>query len=184
MSAGSSVAIAPDGTRLVYSSGAPAKLFIRRLDQSKATELPGTQGATAPFFSSDSQWVGFVSNGKVNTISVDGGAVVPIAGVTNVRRATWGEDGSIFVNASQKLVRIPRGGGAPETLAEPRDGELGLWPSQALPGGKALLFAADNPGSVDRTTINVITLGDRQRKTVVQGGASPWYLATGNGTGH
>jgi serine/threonine protein kinase/dipeptidyl aminopeptidase/acylaminoacyl peptidase len=184
MSAGSSVAIAPDGTRLVYSSGAPAKLFIRRLDQQKATELPGTQGATAPFFSSDSQWVGFVSNGKVNTISVDGGAVVPIAGATNVKRATWGEDGSIFVSASQKLVRIPRGGGAPETLAEPRDGELGLWPSQALPGGKALLFAADNPGSVDRTTINVITLSDRQRKTVVQGGASPWYLATGNGTGH
>jgi hypothetical protein len=101
--AGSSVAISPDGTRLVYSSGTPAKLFIRRLDQPKANELQGTQGATVPFFSADSQWVGFVSSGKVNKVSVDGGAVVPLADVTNVSSAIWGEDGSIFVRAAQKL---------------------------------------------------------------------------------
>ena len=41
-----SVSISPDGTRLVYVSGMPTKLFIRRLDQPKATELPGTQGAS------------------------------------------------------------------------------------------------------------------------------------------
>ncbi len=76
---GSSVAISPDGARLVYASGSPARLFIRRLDQPKAVELPGTQGATAPFFSPDSQWVGFVSGGKANKTSVEGGAVVPLA---------------------------------------------------------------------------------------------------------
>ena len=128
--------------------------------------------------------MGFVSSGKVNKVSADGGAVVPVADVTNVSSASWGEDGSLFVRASQKLLRIPPGGGAPETLAEPREGELGLWASQALPGGKAMLFAADNPGSVDRTTINVVTLSDRRRKTLVQGGASPLYLATWNGAGH
>ena len=52
---GSSVAISPDGARLVYASGSPARLFIRRLDQPEAVELPGTQGARAPFFSPDSQ---------------------------------------------------------------------------------------------------------------------------------
>jgi hypothetical protein len=45
--AGSSVAISPDGMRLVYASG--TKLFTRRLDQSKATELTGAVGV-APFF--------------------------------------------------------------------------------------------------------------------------------------
>ena len=51
---GSSVAISPDGMRLVYVSGtSPAKLFTRRLDQPKASELPGTQGTRAPFFSPD-----------------------------------------------------------------------------------------------------------------------------------
>ncbi|MGH9888334.1 MAG: serine/threonine-protein kinase, partial [bacterium] len=40
-----SIAISPDGTRLVYLSGTPARLFTRRLDQPKAIELPGTQNA-------------------------------------------------------------------------------------------------------------------------------------------
>jgi hypothetical protein len=55
---GSTVAISPDGMRLAYVSATEAKLFTRRLDQSKATELPGAEG-WAPFFSADSQWIGF-----------------------------------------------------------------------------------------------------------------------------
>jgi Tol biopolymer transport system component len=54
---GSEVIISPDGTRLAYASGTPTKLYTRRLDQPKATELPGTQGASQPFFSPDGQWV-------------------------------------------------------------------------------------------------------------------------------
>jgi serine/threonine-protein kinase len=56
---GNPLTISPDGTRLAYASGTQVKLFIRRLDQAKATELPGTQGAAGPFFSPDGQWVGF-----------------------------------------------------------------------------------------------------------------------------
>ena len=124
----SSVAISPDGTRLVYASGTPTKLFTRRLDQPKATELPGTQGATAPFFSPDGQWVGFVSGGKLNKISVEGGAVVPLGDVANFAGASWGEDGSILVSDAlgKGLLRIPAGGGPPETVAGLGNGELGL----------------------------------------------------------
>jgi len=92
---GSSVAISPDGTRLAYISGSPVRLFTRRLDQSKATELPGTQGATGPFFSPDGQWIGFVAN-KLSKISVEGGTVVsgksrspPFAARLGVRTATY-----------------------------------------------------------------------------------------------
>ncbi len=38
------IAISPDGTRLAYVSGSPPRLFIRRLDQPKASELAGTFG--------------------------------------------------------------------------------------------------------------------------------------------
>ena len=38
--AGSSIAISPDGMRVAFVSGSPARLFTRRLDQSKVTELP------------------------------------------------------------------------------------------------------------------------------------------------
>src|SRR5262252_4570630 len=183
-SVGSSVAISADGTRLAYASGSPTRVFIRRLDQSKAVELPGTQSATAPFFSPDGQWVGFVSGGKANKISVEGGAVIPLTDVTNIICLIWSEDGSIFISASRKVLRIPPGGGPPETVTEVRQGELRLLASQVLPGGQAILFAADNPGPVDKTTIDVITLAGHERKTLIQGGATPRFLSTANGVGH
>jgi len=183
-SLGSSVVISPDGTRLAYASGSPTRLFIRRLDQLKAVELPGTQGASAPFFSPDGQWVGFVSGGRANKISVEGSAVAPLAGVTNNSSLSWSEDGSIVMFASSKLMRIPAGGGPLETVTEVRKGELRLLPFQVLPGGQAILLAADNPGPVDKTTIDVVTLADHQRKTLIQGGVSPRFLSTANGEGH
>jgi hypothetical protein len=48
---GPDVIISPDGTRLVYLS--QNRLLTRRLDQSKARELAGTEEAFAPFFSPD-----------------------------------------------------------------------------------------------------------------------------------
>jgi len=182
--AGSNVAISPDGTRLAYASGSPTRLFIRRLDQSKAVELAGTQGANLLFFSPDGQWVGFVSGGRANKISVEGGAVIPLADVTNINSVSWSEDGSIFIGASRTVVRVPPGGGPAETVTEVRKGELRLLASQVLPGGQAILFAADNPGPVDKTTIDVFTLADHERKTLIQGGATPRFLATANGVGH
>ena len=60
--AGADAIISPDGTRMVYVS--KRGLFTRRLDQSNASELAGTQGAFAPFFSPDGQWVAFFAAGK------------------------------------------------------------------------------------------------------------------------
>jgi serine/threonine-protein kinase len=185
---GSSVAISRDGTRLVYASGTPTKLFTRRLDQPKATELPGTQGASKPFFSPDSQWVGFVGGNKLNKISVEGGAVVPLqdvgSGIT-IAGASWSEDGSILVSQVGKgLVRIPAGGGPPETIVELGTRERALARPQLLPGGKAILFVATTSLGVDTYTIEVVTLADRHRKIVVRGGHSPRYVPTPNGAGH
>jgi len=183
-SAGNSFAISPDGTRLVYASGTPTKLFTRRLDQPKATELQGAQNATVPFFSPDGLWVGFLSGATANKISVDGGSAVPLGDWANVNGAIWGEDGSFFISSEGTIVRIPNGGRPSETVAERRGGELQMHTPDLLPGGDAVLFAADNPGAVDKTTIDVVTLIDRQRKTVVRGGASPRYLATAKEAGH
>ena len=48
-----------------------------------------------------------------------------------------------------------------------------------------MLFAAVHGGwSVDKVTIEVLTLADRHRKIVARGGTSPRYLATSNGAGH
>jgi serine/threonine-protein kinase len=179
------VVASPDGTRLAYVSGSPSKLFIKRLDQQKATELPGTQGASGQFFAPDGQWVGFLAGNKLNKISVEGGAVVPLADFSNngFGGASWGEDGSIIAGdvLGKGLVRIPSGGGPPETVAALANGELGFFFPQILPGGKAILFAAFTAPDEDRNTIEVLTLADRHRKILARGGSFPRYLPTSNG---
>lgn len=186
------VAISPDGNRLAYISGAPAKLFIRRLDQAKATELPGTENASTPFFSPDGQWVGFAARGKLNKIPVDGGSLVPLGDVQPyfyTLGASWGEDGSILFGGSPPngMLRIPSGGGAPESVVPLAGSDLSPIRPQLLPGGKVVLFTLGAPvgqAAPDRQRIEVITLADRHRKIVVPGVAAARYLPTSTGMGH
>jgi hypothetical protein len=130
-----------------------------------------------PFFSSDGQWVGFVSGNKLNKISVEGGAVVPLWDGANVVGASWGEDGAIVVgNFGNGLLRIPSAGGPPETIAALANGELGLFLPQILPGAEAVLFTAFTAPDVDKMTIEVLTLADRHRKILARGGGLARYL--------
>ena len=136
----------------------------------------GNPGAIAPFFSPDGQWIGFLAIGKANKISVEGGAIVPLpmgdAGFT-IGGASWGEDGNILVATQKGLVRIHDGGGQPETVAALANGEVALVFPQILPGGKAVLFSAYTAANPDASSIEVMTLADRHRKTVSRGGTSP-----------
>jgi predicted Ser/Thr protein kinase/WD40 repeat protein len=183
--AGSTVAISPDGTRLAYLSGTPVKLFTRALDQTKATELVGTQDASPAFFSPDGRWVGFHSNGKLNKISVDGGTVVPLGDVggANFAGASWNEDDTIFVSIGfqRGLLRFPAAGGQPESVAGLGNDEIFLRNPQTLPGGRAILFSVVRTLGRDRRTIEVLTLSDSHRKVVARGGSFPRYLPTSSG---
>ncbi len=187
----SNVIIAPDGTRLVYVAdvgGGQSSLFVRRLDQTNAIELPGTQGANSPFFSPDSQWVGFSVGVKLYKVPVEGGAAVPLGEMDDVSTgSSWGEDGAITTAVLLKsLVRIPSSGGAAVSLAQLANGELTFVAPQMLPGGEAILYTAytGSRNDPDRARIEVLSLRDHSRKMVVQGGTSARYLATGNKSGY
>jgi serine/threonine-protein kinase len=184
------LAISPDGTRLVYASGTPTKLFTRRLDQSKANELPGTQGASRPFFLPDGQWVGFTLGEKLNKISVEGGAVVPLVDTHTFVGASWAGDGSIIagqVYRKEGLLRVNAAGGPPEKIAEVGDGEIGFALPQILPGAKAILFQTGREMNADQFNIEVLTLADHRRKVVAQSGTTARFLPTSgrsSGPGH
>jgi serine/threonine-protein kinase len=179
-----SVSISPDGTRLAYVasvSGGPPRLLTRRLDQAKAIELPGTEGAYQPFFSPDGLWIGFSSGDKLNKISVEGGAVVPLGESSSFPGASWGDDGIVLGGTLTGLVRIPSGGGAATPVTEMRHGETGHGFPQILPGGKALLFVVYTTNfDADKATIEVVSLRDHVRKVLLQGGTSPYYLPSGH----
>jgi serine/threonine protein kinase/Tol biopolymer transport system component len=179
-----SVSIPPDGTRLAYVasvSGGPPRLLTRRLDQPKAIELPGTEGASQPFFSPDGQWIGFSTGAKLNKISVEGGAVVPLGEASSFPGASWGEDGIVLGGAGPGLVRIPSGGGAAMPVTDMRKGETGHGLPQILPGGNAVLFVVYTTSyDADNATIEVVSLKDHVRKILLRGGTSPYYLPSGH----
>jgi Protein kinase domain/WD40-like Beta Propeller Repeat len=182
---GSSVVISADGMRLVFLSGSPQRIFTRRLDQSKAVELAGTQGGEGPFFLPDGQWIGFRRGFAFFKTAAEGGAVVPLGEFGGFADGpSWGEDGSFLVGVAGKGVVRIREGGKQEDAVPQASGDYRLAFPQLLPGGKAVLFSAIPPSGSNAATIDVTTLADGRRKTISRGGASPRYLATSNGTGY
>ena len=76
------VAVSPDGRRLAFSTG-PAggknQLWVRSLDALTAQPLASTEGATFPFWSPNSRFVGFFADGKLKKIDASGGPPLTLA---------------------------------------------------------------------------------------------------------
>ena len=181
--------ISPDGTRLVFPAKAAngrEQLAVRRLDQSTVTFLAGTEGAADPFFSPDSQWVGFFAGKKLKKVPLQGGAAVSLCDADSLERgASWGEDGAIIANLDgYHLFRVPAMGGEPEIIGKPEQhGErTWRWP-QVLRGGESVLFtgavAASGP-ALDIANIEVLSLKSGRVTLVRHGGYFGRYLRGGH----
>ena len=184
---GPAVILSPDGGRLVFvSSGhdGNSRLFIRGLNQKRASLLPKTDGAYAPFFSPDGQWIGFFAGGKLKKTRIDGGEPVSLCDAPAGRGGSWGEDGTIVaeLDSLSGLSVVPVEGGNPTPLTELAPEEIThRWP-QFLPGGKSVLFLSSSSyGSMDPSAISVVSLKGGYRKLVLKdAGIYPRYLASGH----
>ena len=183
---GSDVIISPDGTRIAYLSR--GRIFTRRLDQASATELAIGLGATSPFFSPDSQWIGFTANGKLRKVSVEGGSEIVLCNSgASYTGGDWGDDGNIVLSPSPHsgLSRVSSTGGNPVPITELQGEERSHRYPQVLPGSKAILFTVQNANAgVDDSNIEVVTLADHRRKTLLHGGTFGQYLGASAGKGY
>ena len=147
------LAVSPDGKQLVYVAGRgeSKQLYLRSMDRLEVATLGGTENASSPFFSPDSQWIGFFADGKLKKISVRGGFPTTLCDATaDDRGGTWGPDGTIIFapGPTTGLMRLAASGGTPQVLTSPDRGKrerTHRWP-EILPGGKAVVFTI---GSVD-----------------------------------
>lgn len=180
-------AVSPDGRWLVFPVRGPnntPQLAILPLDQSQVRLLPGTEHGSNPFFSPDSQWIGFFADGQLKKISVQGGAPDTLCGTTaNETGASWGDDGTIVVAAGllTGLSRVSAGGGPLQQLTKLAPGEIThRWP-QVLPGARAVLFTASaNSTAEDGANIEALSLKTGQIKIVQRGGFYGRYLPGGH----
>ncbi|HYN06351.1 MAG TPA: protein kinase [Vicinamibacterales bacterium] len=188
-SRGSAVALSPDARRLVFVGRSKGKvqLYLRALDRFEAQPIAGTDGAANPFFSPDGQWVGFVAEGKLKKVSIEGGAPVALTDARNARGEAWG-DANVILITPLNNVGISRlsalGGDKPEpvtTLA----GELShRWP-RFLPGSSTVLYSIWNDTGWEPARIVAKRLPDGESKVIVPaGGGYPRYVRDGSRRGY
>ena len=58
--------------------GSLAQLVVRAIDRLDAHPLPGITNARQPFFSADSQWIGFFDGAGLKKVSITGGSAITI----------------------------------------------------------------------------------------------------------
>ncbi len=179
--AGPTVALSPDGSRIVYvSSGATGnQLFSRKLDQLEPVLLAGTQTVRSPFFSPDGRWVAYFSSGKLYKLPLGGGQATTVADAPGLAfGATWGSTDTIVFRSDSGLMAVPAAGGEPRLLlkSDTSRGETYSFPHY-LPGAKALLFQIRSRG-VDR--LGALTLATGKLTRFEQTGSNPQYVSSGH----
>ena len=172
-----SFVVSADGRWLAYSAERDEdglrRLFIRSVAEGTASdrEVPGTIGASSPFFSPDGSAIAYFSRGAIwRTSSTSTGGVPQriVAAPSDSAGGTWTADGRIVFAplGNQGLMGVPAGGGTavPLTTLNGSDGELEHgWP-HALADG-ALVFTVSERGRDPHLEV-LSTDGKRERLRV------------------
>src|SRR5262245_23557164 len=144
-----SIAISPDGQRLVFVARSQGRdlLWTRSLGAAAAQPLDGTDGATYPFWSPDSQSIGFFADARLKRISVGGGAAQTIADAPSGRGGTWNKNDLIVFAAGpgDGLVSVSAVGGVPQQVTRLGAGETSHRYPQFLPDGRHFIFYTQAP---------------------------------------
>ncbi len=141
--------LSPSGTMMVFAAtGADGKstLWVRAMNSLETRALPETAGAVFPFWSPDSNSVGFFADGKLKAIDLNGSSVQIIANAQLGRGGAWGADGVIVFSAgpTSPLLRAHTNGAGSTTAILKIDSTQHTshrWPF-FLPDGKHFIYSA------------------------------------------
>ena len=181
------LAVSPDGTRLAFTaspSGGQPSLFIRPLDGSSAQRLAGADNASFPFWSPDSRFVAFFSDGKLRRVDPSGGAVLAICDAPRGAGGTWNRDGTIVFapEPTAGLSRVSAAGGAvvPLTKLDASRHETAHRYPSFFPDGRHFLYLAANltaPPGDPANSIRVGSLDGKTDKAVVHFASAAHYAS-------
>ncbi len=149
--------LSPDGRAIAFNATdakGVTQIWLRSLDDLEPRPLPGTDGATRPFWSPDSRYLGFVAGGKLKKVPLAGGPPQTLADTPTGSDGSWSTTGVILFDgqSNDPILKVPATGGTPQPAVS-ADASSGVtsvaWP-QFLPDGKHFLYVADATGGGQR----------------------------------
>src|SRR5262249_4685610 len=139
----------PDGTHIVLvgsDSSGTRTLSLRSLDRTGLTPLPGTEGASYPFWSPDGKQIGFFTSNALKAVDVAGRSVMDLCAVEQGRGGAWNSRGEIvFGTRTTGLFRVPASGGTPVALTTLKAREANHRFPTFLPDGEHLAYVVQSP---------------------------------------
>jgi eukaryotic-like serine/threonine-protein kinase len=174
------IAISPDGSKFAFAAvdaTGKTQLWVRPLESESAQPLAGTDGAQFPFWSPDSQTIGFFADGKMKRLEASGGGLQVLADAPVPRGGTWNQDGMILFapGAAGGLYRVSASGGTVEqvtTLDPKKNEDSHRWPC-FLPDGKHFVFLVRSGLTTGAAQIYGSSLGAKDKSLIADSGGRP-----------
>jgi tRNA A-37 threonylcarbamoyl transferase component Bud32/Tol biopolymer transport system component len=169
------VSVSPDGRKLAFTAGG---LWLRNRDALDWRRLPGTDGASTPFWSPDSRYVGFIVDNTLRRVDTAGGPPETVASVptATLRSGTWNRHGDIVLGSwgggsGGALWRVSAAGG-PATAVTEVDVSKGefvhTWPT-FLPDGNHFVYFRSGPPDVQGMYVGSLDVdaGNQSRQRIL-----------------
>ena len=175
--------ISPDGNIIAFVAATDGKrsIYIRSLDSTDAKRLEGTEDGFEPFWSPDSRFIGFFSNGKLKKIAVGGGPPQTLCDAQSALGGAWNDQGVILFGVTSKgLQRVSAAGGEP-TLALSVDTaakEVDHSYPRFLPDGQHVIYWSWN-GEASASQVCIASLDGKQRKCLFRNDSNADFVDPG-----
>lgn len=178
--------ISPDGRSLAFLVG--GDLWVRRLDTLDGQQIAGAHDVHALFWSPDSAFVGFQSNGQLWKVAGTGGSPATICRVPREFSASGGaawlpDNRIVFTTGGSGLMEVSALGGEPRALLPPDlKQESDFHQVSALPVSKGVIFVPHPVNGAHRSVDMFDGVNRRRLFTIDQEANIMWpvYSPTGH----
>jgi eukaryotic-like serine/threonine-protein kinase len=146
--------VSPDGRYIVYEalSGGSVRLWLRAIGSLTSQPIPGTDGISPansnPFWSANSDYIGFFAGGKLKKVAVAGGPPQVLCDASGDSIAgTWNPDNVVLFESSGSINRVGGAGGIPAVVRglDKSNSSVTYKYPYFLPDGRHFLYVATGP---------------------------------------
>jgi len=179
------VVVSPDARRVAFvanNASLTRMLFVRELDALEAVALPGTDGATFPFWSPDGRSLGYFTDTRLMRVELSGGLPITVCPAANGRGGSWSRKGEIVFSPDFQvgIHRVPASGGIPVavTALDTTMHSTHRWPV-VMPDGEHFVYVAahHDVGLSEYYGVYFASIDGSVNRRLIASGASTLYAS-------